>query len=186
MFNLLISLLISIFIHVLVLAGITYNASCNDSDALNHSNQTGVSSIKARLIIREKVKKVSTLGTRKAKLPNKTSKGQSKLDDKSLKAKDSGNDSILSKYLSDIRELILKNKYKSSVASRLKLTGTTVLSFKIQFPNSLKEVKVIKSSGKRPLDESAIKTIQRIEKIPSIPSKLELEEITMTLEMVFE
>ena len=113
MFKLLISLLISIFIHVLVLAGITYNASHNDSDALNHSNQTGVSSIKARLIIREKVKKVSTLGTRKAKLPNKTSQGQSKLDDKSLKAKDSGNDSILSKYLSDIRELILKNKYKS-------------------------------------------------------------------------
>ena len=162
------------------------NAAFKSMTPKSYSKISDVSSIKARLVIQEKVKKVSKKGKRKANLPSQTNRGASRLEDKSKKTRQSGSDSVLSKYLNDIRELILEKKYKSPVASRLNLTGTSVLSFKVQYPDKLKEVKIIKSSGKAPLDESALETIRRIEKIPPIPPKLELVEITMTLEMVFE
>ena len=112
--------------------------------------------------------------------------GQASVEDRSESNKESGSDAMLAKYLGEIRELILKNKFKKPLASRLNLVGTSKISFKIEYPNKLKELQVTKSSGKRPLDESAIETVRRISLIPAIPKDLGLKEITVSLEMVFE
>lgn len=179
-------LLISCLVHLLVLFGMDRVSILTRLNPANYSKKSAMSSIKARLVVQQKVKRVSKLGNRRANEPAKGTKGKSRVNDHSKKTKESGDDSILSKYLSDIRELILDNKFKSPIASRLNLKGTSILSFKVKYPNRLKEVIIIKSSGKKLLDESAIETIRRIKEVPAIPTKLGLEEITMTLEMVFE
>lgn len=109
-----------------------------------------------------------------------------KVEDMSKTDQQRGSDTELAKYLNEIREMILKNKHKAAIAKRLGLTGLVKVSFKIEAPNKLKELKIIKSSGKRPLDDSAVETVRRIGELPEIPLNLKLSEITINLEMEFE
>ena len=172
----------------MLLFGMSRISLSENLESSSFSNVAGKNSIKARLVVQEKIKQVPKLGTKKIPQPKQRKKvdGHAQVEDRSKREKESGSDEVLAKYLSEIRELILKNKYKKPLASRLNLVGTSKISFKIEMPNTLKDIKLIKSSGKRPLDESAIETVRRVAVIPAIPSDLGLKEITISLEMVFE
>lgn len=146
------------------------------------------SSIKARLVAIKRKKAPTDAKGQRAK-PNKTrpsTKGKNHVEDLSKQQADSGSKSLVAKYLNEIRELVLKNKHKGHVATRLGLTGVVKVDFKIAAPNELKDLRVTKSSNKRPLDESALETVRRVGELPSIPEELGLSEMTVSLEMEFK
>lgn len=184
----LVFLFISIGLHLVLLLGLGGVELTQSLKSSSYSKELGKSSIKARLIVQQKVKKLPKTGKKKAPMPPKKepNQGQARVEDRSKSRTDSGSEEMLSRYLSEIRELILKNKYKTLVASRLNLRGTSKISFKISEPNTLSELKVLKSSGKRLLDESALETVRRVGVVPEIPEKLGLKEISIVLEMEFE
>lgn len=183
---------ISLVFHLILLFGLSRLDSLESLNPSSFSKRSGKSSIKARLVVQEKIKRIPDLAAKKTPkskpVPKQRNKavGQSRVEDRSNRDAESGSDERLARYLSDIRELILKNKFKGSLASRLNLVGTSTISFKIEAPNKLKELKLVKSSGKRPLDESAVETVRRVGAMPAIPAELGLREITISLEMEFE
>lgn len=178
---------ISLVLHIAIVFGLGQMNFSENLNSSSFSKRSGKSSIKARLVVQEKVKKLPKTGKKKRPAPKKKQKvGRSRVEDRSKKDLESGSDEALAEYLSEIRELILKNKFKGPIASRLGLTGTSKISFTIESPNRLKEIKVTKSSGKKPLDESALETVRRVGFMPAIPSELGLKEITISLEMEFE
>ncbi len=155
---------------------------------LNFSKNLGKSMIRARLKVSEKVKAdfTSEKKGKLKKLERKAPRKKDQLTDISENERESGSEERLTKYLGEIRELILKNKFKSPIASRLNLKGTAKISFKIESPARLKDLRLIESSGKKPLDDSALRTVRGVGDFPIIPEALGLKELTITLEMEFE
>lgn len=102
---------------------------------------------------------------------------------KALKSR--GEETVLSKYLNQIRSLIEKHKFKSRLADKLKLTGRVIVGFTIVSPNSLVELEIVKSSGRKMLDNSALQTLKNIPELPVIPLELKLKKIPLKMDITY-
>lgn len=94
--------------------------------------------------------------------------------------------SLLQKYLSLIREKIEKAKVYPERARRDGKEGLVKVEFTILAEGKLKKVKVVKSSGKRILDQATIKAIKQAAPFPPIPKALRMKETKINLAVVFE
>jgi len=159
------------------------------SEDSNYSQKIGISEIRTKLQfekrIQDKIVEKKESMTPQIKETKKQKKNEEYTDlNKSNTNK--GQESILAKYLVSVRELIIKHKFKSPMAKRLKLKGQVEVGFSIVKPNNLNSLRVIKTSGKLPIDDSALRTIQNIKEFPSIPSELALNKIPVTFEVIYE
>ena len=121
-----------------------------------------------------------SLQTSKNRMQNTSEHQQNEsVTDKTNSNLDAGVNSLMSKYLSEVRSIIVKNKFKNKIASRLQLKGPVELGFIIEKPNVIKNIQVLKSSGHLPLDQSALQTLQNVENFPNIPESLELSSVAI-------
>jgi len=94
--------------------------------------------------------------------------------------------SLFQKYLGLIREKIEKEKVYPERARRNCKEGLVKVEFTILAEGKLKKVKVVKSSGKRILDQATLKAIRQAAPFPPIPKALRMEEMKINLAVVFE
>ncbi len=89
-------------------------------------------------------------------------------------AQGSGKAAYLKRHFAFIRDLILKNLNYPSVARKMGWSGHLTVSFVICEGGRVENIKVIKSSGHRVLDENAVTTIKEIQPFPRPPVKAEI------------
>ena len=89
-------------------------------------------------------------------------------------------------YLKKVRIKIVKHKFKSRLAKKLRLKGKVKIKFELVWPNKVKNIQIIGASRYLALDNSAIETIHKIENMPHFPSDIDDKLIPITLSMVFE
>jgi TonB family protein len=180
-------LLVSITLHILLFLN---QSNHSFAPKLNFSKKLGRGQIKARITIFERKeqkpefsKKVGLLKTKK-----KVTKSQKqKINTQNSKGiSDNGSEELIAKYLSSVRKIIAKNKVKKRMARKLKLTGSVKLNFKIRAPNEIVELKIIKNSKFKQLDDSALQTMASVTDIPMIPKALNRVEIPVTLVISYE
>lgn len=91
-------------------------------------------------------------------------------------------------YLSLVRSKINKVKYKNPLAARLNLTGEVQIGFNLNYPKSVSNIMVLKSSGEELLDESALETIERfkVSQLNSLPKMQPVQEqLNIKLKIVY-
>ena len=133
----------------------------------------------------KKVKKTSLnkLGEKKLEKEEISRRHSHQVKTKAVKTK--GEDTALARYLNQIRSLIEQHKFKSRLADKLKMTGRVIVGFTIVSPNSLVDLEVVKSSGKKVLDNSALQTLKNIPEIPVIPLELKLKQIPLKMDITY-
>lgn len=89
-------------------------------------------------------------------------------------AQGSGRAAYLKRHFAFIRDLILKNLNYPSVARKMGWSGHLTVSFVICEGGKVENIRVIKSSGHRVLDENAVTTIKEIQPFPRPPAKAEI------------
>lgn len=148
------------------------------------NEQQKESKIKTRLrFIQENVTPIQEIShnINPAKLIKKTHSRiqQDEVSDRTAATESQGENTVLAAYLSEVRNIIVKNKFKNKLASKLNLKGPVEVSFTIVKPNFIKDLFVIKSSGHSPLDQSALQTVNNISHLPPVPNVLELESLSV-------
>lgn len=73
-----------------------------------------------------------------------------------------------------IRDLVLKNLSYPSVARRMGWTGHLTVSFVISEGGSAENIRIVRSSGYKVLDENAMSTIKSLQPFPNPPVKAEI------------
>jgi protein TonB len=86
----------------------------------------------------------------------------------------SGKAAYLKRHFAFIRDLILKNLNYPSVARKMGWSGHLTVSFVICEGGKVENIRVIKSSGHKVLDENAVTTIKEIQPFPKPPVKAEI------------
>ncbi len=173
---------ISLLIHFILLFG--FNSILTTKK--NHFSQNnGSTQVKISIKIDDSQVEVKS----KSKNPTKKSKKKKKRSQKTAdtgKETSKGNKSILAKYLSSVRSVIVEHKFINRISKKLKLKGSVGLSFTILQPNKISNLRITKSSNKKPLDSSALKTIELIKELPSIPNELNKSSIPISLSVVYK
>ncbi|MCT4640975.1 MAG: energy transducer TonB [Bacteriovoracaceae bacterium] len=172
------SLIISLFLHGLLL--LSFSDKPNDA---SHSSNIGATRIKARIV---SVKENTQKSGMKKNLKKKLLKKSNNVSDISKSKVSSGQNSKISKYLSKIRSMIVDNKYKNRLSSRLNLTGKVGLLFDVMRSGEFENLKVVSSSGKEPLDESALGTIKNIGSFPPIPDQIIVASLSVEIEIEYQ
>ena len=98
----------------------------------------------------------------------------------------SGKSSLIQWYLGLIWQKIEEAKVYPETARRNNQEGMVKVQFLILKNGKVKEVAIIKSSGRDPLDQATLETIEKATPFPPIPPLLELEEINVKIPIVFE
>jgi TonB family protein len=181
------SILLSLFIHLSFFFYLQEGLDLKKEKiqhAKNADDQTSVLSVKTRIYLVDDQRKLNfhnslSKVSKKDVVKNAKKIQSDEINDRTTSQKDSGVNTKLSKYLSDVRNTIVKNKFKNKIASQLKLKGPVELGFVIEKPNIVKEVQVLKSSGHTPLDQSALQTLKNVENFPQIPEDLELSKVSI-------
>ncbi len=164
---------------------------CNLYHKVNYSEKAGESSLKGVLRVStrteylkpKRIEQSEKLSPQKKKQVAKTPQ----LPTKSTRGKvNQGENQLIAAYLSEVRSLIVKNKYKNRIAKRLQLKGKVGLSFKISWPNEISDIAIILPSEHEPLNHSAKKSIESLSNIPAIPNKLKQKSIPVSLNMIYE
>lgn len=180
-------ILISIVFHLLLLFGLN---RFELTEKTNFSDKLGKSKIKTYLkVVSIKKKRKKNTPNKKGLLPKKVEKREKKetLNNDVTKSKaNSGEDTEVARYLSALRSEIVKNKYKSKVATLMKMKGAVELSFKVVWPNKIIDLQLVSKSKHAPLNDSARKTIERISSIPAIPKSLKSKEIEVSIQVIYE
>jgi protein TonB len=164
------------------------------SPKLNLSKNQGITKIKVSLGVFEQVKKTKrfpdkgNLPTKKKKIHKKLKKKKVENRDlnKSKSIKDSGEQTAIAKYLNLVHKEIAKFKFKNRMAKRLKLQGEVHLKFTISWPNTLENLEIVKSSKSRFLDNSALKSVERIEELPQMPEMLKAQVLPVFVKINYE
>lgn len=107
------------------------------------------------------------------------------LNDVTSSQKTTGENSILAKYLHEVRQTIVKNKFKNSLASKLHLKGAVEVAFVISEVNEIKALKILNSSGHPPLDQSAIQTIKNISEFSKLPENVAKSDLAISVVIEF-
>ena len=156
-----------------------------------HSENLGESVIKISLRQeKKKAKKVrktspNILGEKKLEIEKEEINQKESQQVKTKAVKTKGEDTVLARYLNQVRSLIEQHKFKSRLADKLKMTGRVIVGFTIVFPNLLVDLEIVKSSGKKILDNSALQTLKNIPEIPVIPSELERKKIPLKMDITY-
>tara|TARA_Y100000768_G_scaffold388408_1_gene384127 strand:+ start:1753 stop:2322 length:570 start_codon:yes stop_codon:yes gene_type:complete len=186
--NLFISLFISLILHGLLFLGLT-GVIVQKKEV--YAKKQGQAAIKIRLSVYKEPtrmtppKPVSKKGKRKIK-KEQLKKKQVSQASKSKVKETKGSDKILAKYLSQVREAIMRKKIKLRMAKRLRLKGDVGLYFLLKKPNIIEGVRVLKTSTYPQLDQSALATMEAVEEIPMMPSELELDQIPITVVISYQ
>ncbi len=113
---------------------------------------------------------------------------------KSFKSKQIGNSSntadknskkILFSYLLLINKIIKKNVKYPFIAKKNGIEGKVIIQFKILKDGKVKDIKIVKSSGFKILDKSAIKAILSSVPFPGFPKKLERNSLAIKVPINF-
>lgn len=115
-----------------------------------------------------------------------SSDDSSKVDDLTYSKENLGENSAIAKYLTQIRSLIVDHKFKNKLATKLHLIGSVELSFTIIKPNQIKAIKILKSSGHQPLDDSAVQTLTLISVFPPIPEELKVASLDVSFVLEYQ
>ncbi len=187
--NFYICLFISIGIHSFIIIS-AYNFEVANKNVNYSKLDYSEASIKIRLSNAKPKKETFELNkteSKKEKVFKKEEKTTEKLDSSSAKKQnlDSGQTSLIAKYLSAVRVIIASNKYKSRLAKRLKLSGKVKLHFMIKRPSQVSNLKVIETSGHKLLDKSAINSVLRSAPFPAMPNEINMEELPIDLEIEY-
>ena len=89
-------------------------------------------------------------------------------------------------YLTKVRRIIEKLKFKNTKAKKLKLKGEVKLSFKINSFGQIADVKIIKSSRIVAIDQSALNTLSRVEALPRPPSEIIERGESIVFSIIYE
>lgn len=85
-----------------------------------------------------------------------------------------GRAAYLKEHFNYIRDLITRNLAYPAVARRMGWKGQMIVSFVICEGGRVENIRILKSSGHRILDENAVNTIKRIQPFPKPPVKAEI------------
>ncbi len=187
--NLIFCSLFSIGIHGFLILGM-FNFQISNEKVNFSKLDYGEASIKIRLSATNPKKEVVEVEENKSeneKFIKKEEKNTKELESSSAKEQnlDSGQNSLVAKYLSAVRVIIASNKYKSRLAKRLKLKGKVKLQFMIKKPSEISGLKVTGTSGHKLLDKSAIDSVLRSAPFPRMPDEIDMEELPIDLEIEY-
>ena len=186
------SLVSSVMLHALIIACLSICDLSLDNQVKTHYSQIlGQASSKAslRLVqiqskpVEKEIQKNSLLKSKKKK---KLAKKKHQSTNATKGQKSVGQKNKIAFYLKKVRQKIVKHKFKSRLAKKLKLKGEVKIKFELVWPNKVKNVHILKASKYLALDNSAIESINKIENMPSFPSDIDDRLIPITLSMVYE
>ncbi len=98
----------------------------------------------------------------------------------------SGNPKLLSLYLRKVRALIESHKMYPLSAREKGIEGKVLVSFVVLKDGSIKDLRILKSSGSRALDEAARKAIADSVPFPPFPPQIKRDRIRLKLYIVFK
>lgn len=152
------------------------------------SKNLGQSKIRAilKVVAVQKQQQEKNINAKKRLKKKKESKQLIQKSDSTQTKIDQGEETIIASYLSALRSQIVKNKYKNKAAELMKLTGTVEMSFKVSWPNIISDLKLTSKSRYGALNDSAIKTIQRIHRVPTLPKSLKSKALNVKLELIYK
>ena len=155
-------------------------------------NSTRFSVAIKRNIITPKLKKkkvVSKKKSKKKKLKNEVVQkkviNKRPLQNKAV-AKNLGKNDSLSRYISQIRDLVDKNKVYPKLAKRLKHQGRVVLEIVVDQSGRVISRKIVKESFSKFLNQASLKTLKKFDSFEAFPVDLREETIVVTLPLNFE
>jgi TonB family protein len=163
----LISIIISICIHVLFLVTSSSILISSKSEEKLQSN------FRIRTLIEFKSKKRKGSNSYKKNSEKKSSRSkESKLK--------------VNNYLTKVRRIIEKLKFKNTKAKKLKLKGEVKLSFKINSFGQITDIRIIESSRIVAIDQSALNTLGRVEALPKPPSEIARRGESIVFSIIYE
>ncbi len=174
-----------------------FNSNHTPSSRINFSEKfNDISQIKVALKLLEKkevtqAKKTPRKKVRKAP-KKKVKKSVAKKDlaqEKTLKKivkRESGSLQEEALYLKRVRDEILRHKKYPRIARKLRKSGIVSISFDIEYPGKVNNLKVVKKLDFEPLNKSALESVKSIEKFPVMPDSLSSKKLKVSLPISFE
>ena len=95
-------------------------------------------------------------------------------------------EALENEYLSKLRYLIEKNKIYPNSAKRLNQMGKVHVCFVISKDGQIKDVKVVKDSNYKRLNEAALEILAKINRFEPIPEKLNKNSWEITVPIVYQ
>ena len=89
-------------------------------------------------------------------------------------------------YLTQLRAKIDSNKKYPKISKRLNEQGQVVVSFMVLQSGEFKNIKIIKSSGKKRLDKAALKALEETKSFKAIPQELKKSFLQISLPITFK
>lgn len=146
--------------------------------------QRKVKAVKKKVVQKENKKKSKVIIPVKRKVVAKTSKSMERsIVKKSTQT--SGQKDLVAKYLSKVRQSILKNKFYPRVARKLRQQGEVVVTFAIRWPNTIENVKLIKMTPHALLNESALNSVTGLTELAVMPEKLKTQVLKVEIPLVY-
>lgn len=175
------ALLISIIVHGIVLLNFE---NLDFSSQNTFSKKIGLSGTKISIKVLKTTKKKKSTKLR-SKIFAKSNDAQKESSTGSQIKTSSGNQKALSKYLSDLRAKIFHSRFKTRAAIRLKQKGVVTVGFKVKSPNIITDIKILRPSKYEQLNYSAMRTIESMKDVPSIPKELKVIELSTHIPLDF-
>ncbi|WP_368028670.1 TonB family protein [Arcobacter sp. s6] len=95
-------------------------------------------------------------------------------------------EALENEYLSKLRYVIEKNKIYPNAAKRLNQMGKVHVSFIISKDGEIKDIKIIKDSNYKRLNEAALEILGKINRFEPIPEKLNKNSWEITVPIIYE
>ena len=124
--------------------------------------------------------KSSVVGKKVSNAPKQNDKLLSKNNGQSLYKH------LLTNYLKSVRAIIDKHRNYPILARKTGVEGVTLLMFVLNKNGKVSNVKILKTSGFKILDKSAVRAVKSSEPFPEIPKKLHKNVLKIRLNMVFK
>lgn len=193
-FTFLFFLALSLVFHGAVLFHGIKNEASKKNSSFSNKRHLSISIRKERKRVqkKERVLRASTRKKRKSfskkKVMKKTISKNSTKDFTSKKEilVNKGSNSELARYLSKIRDSILKNKFYPRIARKLKLEGKVVVSFSINWPNKISEIKLHSLSKYDVLNQSALQAVLRTKELDKMPSNMKNQTLKVEVPLTYK
>jgi len=94
--------------------------------------------------------------------------------------------SVEEKYVSQVRKIIMQNKYYPLIAKKMNLTGQVRVQFKLQSNGEIVDLKLIENSKHTILNDSALHIFKTIKKFNEFPTEIKKEIWTFIVPIDFK
>ena len=165
--KLVISIVISVSIHALIL----FRSS--STIVSSRSENALASSFRIRTLIEFENKKLDNLISSKESFKEVARKSKETI-------------SKVNSYLTKVRRIIERLKFKNTKATKLKLKGRVKLAFKIDSMGKIIDVSILKSSRIAAIDKSALRTLSRVKILPKPPSEIAGRGESIVFSIIYE